>query len=69
MRKETGIENSEDAGEASCCAETLSSCASAITTVSLGTALIHARDRSGTLQTVHALVDSASQISAITVAC
>lgn len=35
----------------------------------MGTALIHARDRSGTWQTVRALVDSASQISAITVSC
>jgi len=35
----------------------------------LGTALIHTRDRAGTWQTVRALVDSGSQISAIIVAC
>lgn len=35
----------------------------------LGTALVHVRDRAGTWQTVRALVDCASQISAITVGC
>lgn len=35
----------------------------------LGTALVHVRDHAGTWQTVRALVDCASQISAITVAC
>lgn len=39
------------------------------TSVMLGTALVHMRDRSGTWQTMRALVDSASQISAVTVAC
>ncbi|XP_025203838.1 uncharacterized protein LOC112600747 [Melanaphis sacchari] len=67
--KDNGVENSEDAGEASCCAASLSPRPSAIPTVLLGTALIHARDRAGTWQTVRALVDSASQISAMTVAC
>jgi len=37
--------------------------------VMLGTALVHIRDRSGVYQSARALVDSASQISAITVAC
>ncbi|XP_025407331.1 uncharacterized protein LOC112681281 [Sipha flava] len=37
--------------------------------VILGTALVHIRDCGGTLHTVRALVDSASQISAITAAC
>lgn len=37
--------------------------------VILGTALVHIRDRSGVLHTVRALVDSASQISAITTTC
>lgn len=35
----------------------------------LGTALVHVCDRSGTWQTVRALVDCASQISAITITC
>lgn len=35
----------------------------------LGTALVHMRDRSGSLHPVRALVDSASQITAITTAC
>lgn len=39
------------------------------TSVVLGTALVHARDRVGTWHTMRALLDSASQISAITVAC
>ncbi|XP_015378292.1 PREDICTED: uncharacterized protein LOC107172516 [Diuraphis noxia] len=38
-------------------------------TVLLGTALIHVRDTVGNGQTVRALIDSASQISAITSAC
>lgn len=37
--------------------------------VILGTALVHIRDCGGTLHTVRALVDFASQISAITTAC
>lgn len=37
--------------------------------VLLGTALVHVRDRSGTWQTMRALVDSASQISAVTGDC
>lgn len=65
-RREDG---SESAGEASLCAAGLSSRTNGIPTVILGTALIHVRDRSGTWQTVRALVDSASQISAITVSC
>ncbi|XP_015378415.1 PREDICTED: uncharacterized protein LOC107172635 [Diuraphis noxia] len=68
-RRENGVEDSEDAGEASCCAASLSTHPSAIPTVLLGTALIHTRDRAGTWQTVRALVDSASKISAMTVAC
>lgn len=39
------------------------------TTVMLGTALVHMRDRTGSWQTIRALIDCASQISAITVAC
>ncbi|CAI6346507.1 unnamed protein product [Macrosiphum euphorbiae] len=38
-------------------------------TVLLGTALVHVRDTIGSCQTVRALIDSASQISAITSAC
>ncbi|KAL4126593.1 hypothetical protein QTP88_010805 [Uroleucon formosanum] len=37
--------------------------------VMLGTALVHVRDRSGSWQTMRALIDCASQISAITAAC
>jgi len=37
--------------------------------VILGTALVHILDRAGTHQSVRALVDSASQVSAITYAC
>eukprot|EP00102_Acyrthosiphon_pisum_P023953 XP_016661163.1 PREDICTED: uncharacterized protein LOC107884144 [Acyrthosiphon pisum] len=63
-------EGGESGGEApSCCAAALAPRANAIPTVLLGTALIHARDRAGTWQTVRALVDSASQISAMTVEC
>lgn len=39
------------------------------TSVVLGTALVHVRDRTGSWQTMRALLDSASQISAMTVAC
>jgi hypothetical protein len=35
----------------------------------LGTALIHVRDRSGSRHTVGALIDCASQISALTTSC
>lgn len=42
---------------------------SAARTILLGTALVHIRDCSGVLHTVRALVDSASQISAITTNC
>ncbi|XP_060867718.1 uncharacterized protein LOC132942989 [Metopolophium dirhodum] len=38
-------------------------------TVLLGTALVHVRDTIGSCRTVRALIDSASQISAITSAC
>ncbi|CAI6351321.1 unnamed protein product [Macrosiphum euphorbiae] len=63
-------EGGESGGETpSCCAAALAPRPSAIPTVLLGTALIHARDRAGTWQTVRALVDSASQISAMTVEC
>jgi len=37
--------------------------------VVLGTALVHVRDNTGSVKTMRALVDSASQISAVTVAC
>lgn len=37
--------------------------------VLLGTALVHVRDHSGSWQTVRVLVDSASQISAMTTSC
>uniref|UniRef100_A0A2S2PHQ7 Peptidase A2 domain-containing protein n=1 Tax=Schizaphis graminum TaxID=13262 RepID=A0A2S2PHQ7_SCHGA len=37
--------------------------------VVLGTALVHVRDRAGEWQTMRALIDSASQISAVTTAC
>jgi len=66
IRKEEG---GESGGEASCRAAALTPRSNTIPTVLLGTALNHARDRSGTWQTVRALVDSASQISAMTVAC
>jgi hypothetical protein len=63
-------ESSEDSGEGpSCCATELAPRPNAIPTVLLGTALVHVRDRFGSWQTVRTLVDSASQISAITVAC
>jgi len=37
--------------------------------VDLGTALVHMRDRSSSVLTMRALVDSASQVSIITAAC
>lgn len=39
------------------------------TSVVLGTALVHARNQAGSWQTLRALIDSASQISAVTSAC
>lgn len=53
---------------ASLCASVRRPPTSLATSVVLGTALIHVRDRSGSWQTMRALVDCASQISAITVA-
>lgn len=38
-------------------------------TVLLGTAIVHIRDQSGCIQSIRALVDSASQISIITTSC
>jgi len=39
------------------------------TSVVLGTALVHVRNRAGSWQTLRTLIDSASQISAITTVC
>ncbi|XP_008182033.1 uncharacterized protein LOC103309131 [Acyrthosiphon pisum] len=60
---------SEPKAKSSLCASHLTPTASTSCSVMLGTALVHVRDRSGTWQTVHALVDCASQISAVTVSC
>ncbi|KAL4153798.1 hypothetical protein QTP88_001631 [Uroleucon formosanum] len=51
---------------ASCCASVQQPPPQQSLAVMLGTALVHVRDRSGTWQTMRALVDSASKISAIT---
>lgn len=56
-------------GEASLCTSTCPSRSNQSPGVLLGTALVHIRDRSGTWQSARALIDSASQISAITVSC
>lgn len=52
----------------SLCASVRRPPASPATSVVLGTALVHVRDRSGSWQTMRALIDCASQISAITAA-
>ncbi|KAF0719706.1 Integrase catalytic domain-containing protein, partial [Aphis craccivora] len=62
-------EGEDSAGGTSLCASAGSAPLNAVPTVLLGTALVHVRDRSGTWQTVRAIVDSASQISAMTVSC
>lgn len=56
-------------GEASLCAASMPAKADDSLSVLLGTALVHIRDHCGTWQTVRAIIDSASQISAITVSC
>lgn len=56
-------------GDTALCASALSSRSDGPLTVLLGTALIHVCDRSGKWQVVRALIDSASQISAITLSC
>ncbi|KAL4108119.1 hypothetical protein QTP88_018370 [Uroleucon formosanum] len=53
----------------SMCAAVRRSPKPAATSVLLGTALVHVRDRSGSWHTLRALVDCASQISAITDVC
>jgi len=53
---------------ASCCAAVQRPAPQQSPAVMLGTALVHVRDRSGSWQTMRALVDCASQISAITAA-
>lgn len=63
------IQQSVTPTDASLCTTSQISRPDLVSTVVLGTALVHIRDRSGTWQTARALVDSASQISAITVAC
>jgi hypothetical protein len=55
--------------DAALCTSALSSHSDDPLTVLLGTALVHVCDRSGTWQVVRALIDSASQISAITLSC
>lgn len=62
-------ESGPSSSDASLCAAAMPASAEKSLTVLLGTALVHIRDYSGTWQTVRALIDSASQISAITVAC
>ncbi|XP_022163934.1 uncharacterized protein LOC111029283 [Myzus persicae] len=54
---------------ASCCASVQRPSPQQSPAVMLGTAIVHVRDRSGSWQTMRALVDCASQISAITAAC
>lgn len=56
-------------GDASLCTAAIPAKAGESSLVLLGTALVHMRDHCGTWQTVRVLVDSASQISAITVSC
>uniref|UniRef100_A0A2S2PC01 Integrase catalytic domain-containing protein n=1 Tax=Schizaphis graminum TaxID=13262 RepID=A0A2S2PC01_SCHGA len=59
----------EPQAKSSLCTSQPMSAASTSCSVMLGTALVHVRDRSGTWQTMRALVDCASQISAVTVSC
>jgi len=66
VRKEEGGDHGGEG--ASCCAAATAPRSNAIPAVLLGTALVHVQDRSGTWQTVRTLVDSASQIGAMTVA-
>jgi len=60
---------SEPKAQSSLCASQPMPAVSTSCSVMLGTALVHVRDRSGTWQTMRALVDCASQISAVTVSC
>jgi len=62
-------ESAPSNGDAPLCAASMPSRADEPLAVLLGTALIHIRDRCGTWHTVRAIIDSASQISAITVSC
>lgn len=62
-------ENASSNADASLCATSMPSRADESSAVLLGTALVHIRDHCGTWQTVRAIIDSASQISAITVSC
>ncbi|XP_060861829.1 uncharacterized protein LOC132938841 [Metopolophium dirhodum] len=57
----------EPKAKSSLCASQPMPTTSTSCSVMLGTALVHVRDRSGTWQTMRALVDCASQISAVTV--
>lgn len=54
---------------ASLCASSASSAPLQSSSVMLGTALVHAQDKSGSWHTMRALIDCASQISAVTVSC
>ncbi|KAE9522064.1 hypothetical protein AGLY_017537 [Aphis glycines] len=54
---------------ASCCTAVQQPSPPQALSVMLGTALVHVRDRSGSWQTMRALIDCASQISAITATC
>jgi len=62
-------DSAPSSGDASLYAASMPSRTDDSAAVLLGTALVHIRDRCGTWQTVRAIVDSASQISAITVSC
>lgn len=60
---------SEPRSTSSLCAAHQMSSSPTSCSVMLGTALVHVRDRSGTWQTMRALIDCASQISAVTLSC
>lgn len=67
--RDRDVQNEPPAAEASLCASVQRPPPHQASSIILGTALVHMRDRSGSWQTMRALIDCASQISAVTSAC
>ncbi|XP_050064833.1 uncharacterized protein LOC126553757 [Aphis gossypii] len=67
--RDRDVRNESPAAEASLCASVPRPLPHKASSIILGTALVHMRDRSGSWQTMRALIDCASQISAVTIAC
>jgi len=67
--RDRDIRNEPPAAKASLCASVPRPLPHQASSIILGIALVHMRDRSGSWQTMRALIDCASQISAVTSAC